>query len=129
MERESVIKPAAIAKKRQLSGSGPSSPKKKISSGISAHDRIQEFPGEGLEISAGKLFCGGCLKTLELKKSTIEDHIGSKAHEANRNRGLKEKLRQQEISKTWEKFKRQNSQMPSGSTLEGERLFRIDLVR
>lgn len=60
------------AKKRKTPGRNGSN----NAATISAHDRVRQFPGEGLAVSNGKLFCDPCGKTLSTDSETIKFHIG-----------------------------------------------------
>ena len=47
---------------------------------VNAQQRVREFPGQSLKVSAGKLFCIACHEEVGLKKSIISRHMTSVKH-------------------------------------------------
>ena len=62
--------------KRRCSSSSTSSEPKRVT----PQQRIKEFPGEQLVVSSYKLFCRACREELNLKRSTIQNHVRSVKH-------------------------------------------------
>ena len=47
---------------------------------VTSQQRIKEFPGEQLVVSSHKLFRKACREELNLKRSTIQNHVRSVKH-------------------------------------------------
>ena len=80
-------------KHRCSSSSTSSEPKR-----VTLQQRLKEFPGERLVISMFKLFCRACREELNLKLSTIRNHIQSVKHVDGKNKVAKKEAREQDIA-------------------------------
>ena len=60
--------------------------------------RANEFPGEQLVESAGKLFCRACRENVAVKRSFVQNHIKSKKHEESKERLEKKESRERDIA-------------------------------
>ena len=60
--------------------------------------RANEFPGEQLVESAGKLFCRACRENVAVKRSVVQNHIKSKKHEESKERLKKKESRERDIA-------------------------------
>ena len=76
----------AISRKRSFQRSGKESVAKRgrIAGGSSTltrrgsvHHRVQQFPGEYLTVSSGKIYCSACSQTVQPKNSIVKSHISS----------------------------------------------------
>jgi len=109
-----VPTPSTLARKRKIGvNSAPPKGKKQASGqalkapympkGITPSHRASEFPGEQLVVSAGKLFCRACKKTLCLKRSVVLNHIKSSKHEDGKQKLTINKARERDLAKALEK--------------------------
>ena len=57
-----------------------------------------EFPGEQLVESAGKLFCRACRENVAVKQSVVQNHIKSKKYEESKERLKKKESRERDIA-------------------------------
>ena len=57
-----------------------------------------EYPGEQLVESAGKLFCRACRENVAAKWSVVQNHIKSKKHEESKERLKKKESRERDIA-------------------------------
>ena len=57
-----------------------------------------EFPGEQLVESAGKLFWRTCRENVAVKRSVVQNHIKSKKHEESKERLKKKESRERDIA-------------------------------
>ena len=64
----------------------------------SIYVRIAEFPGKGLEMRDGSLFCEFCRDCQSEKKSSVVAHMKSKKHTSSKEKAKREKLRQQSLT-------------------------------
>ena len=62
--------------KKRSSGSYSSDP-----TSVTPSQRVIEYPKKPFEVSNHKLFCYGCREELNLKRTTIANHVRSKKHE------------------------------------------------
>ena len=89
--------------------------------------RIREFSGENLTVSAGKLFCSGCREELGLKLSVIQLHIKSNKHRAGKERLQGSEAREQDIATAFARYSQHEH--VSGETLSREvQVYRIQVV-
>ena len=127
-----AAQPAAIARKRSFARSGKSSDSSqnseakrvRVSAGKSTaaprrstHDRIAEFPGEYLSVSAGKLYCTACNLTISIKHSIVKAHVNSQRHVQGKESKKRAKLHQQAITISWKKFSSESTSDLAGSGL------------
>jgi hypothetical protein len=49
---------------------------------VSLAKRVEQFPDQGLKVSAGKIFCQPCKEELPNLKESIKRHIGSTKHQS-----------------------------------------------
>eukprot|EP00117_Sycon_ciliatum_P005069 scpid76960/ scgid9165/ len=125
-----AAQPAAIARKRSFARSGKSSDlsqnseakRVRVSAGKSTaaprrstHDRIAEFPGEYLSVSAGKLYCTACNLTISIKHSIVKAHVNSQRHVQGKESKKRAKLHQQAITISWKKFSSESTSDLAGS--------------
>ena len=80
--------------KRRCSSSSTSSEPKRVT----PQQRIKEFPGEQLVVSSYKLFCRACREELNLKRSTIQNHVRSVKHVEGKDKMAKREAREQDIA-------------------------------
>ena len=87
LDKLRVPKKSDLSRVRKVQKNPPTG--KKRSSGSSAlkaklkvhpSRRVQEFPGEELTVSFGKLFCNACREHLSIKSSTVRNHVSSQKH-------------------------------------------------
>ena len=77
-----------MARKRTIAANAPPTDKrrckstnqKKAATTIKLQQRVDEFKGENLCVSGGKLFCSACREEVNLKKSSVKNHIQSVKH-------------------------------------------------
>lgn len=127
-----AAQPAAIARKRSFARSGKSSDSSqnseakrvRVSAGKSTaaprrstHDRIAEFPGEYLSVSAGKLYCTACNLTINIEHSIVKAHVNSQRHVQGKESKKRAKLHQQAITISWKKFSSESTSDLAGSGL------------
>ena len=127
-----AAQPAAIARKRSFARSGKSSDSSqnseakrvRVSAGKSTaaprrstHDRIAEFPGEYLSVSAGKLYCTACDLTISIKHSIVKAHVNSQRHVQGKESKKRAKLHPQAITISWKKFSSESTSDLAGSGL------------
>ena len=68
--------------------------------GVHPKQRISEFSGEELTVSAGKLFCRACCECVWLKHSIIFNHIKSTKHAEGKKRLLQKEATEVDIAVT-----------------------------
>ena len=74
---------STLARKRVITTNNPPTGKRsckstnqsKAAASIKPQQRINEFKGERLCVSSGKLFCKACREEVNLKKSSVKNHI------------------------------------------------------
>ena len=71
-----AIKPATKGGTHRGSGGIRKSTEPKVT----AHQRVAEFPGQGLKVIGGLLYCEGCKANLPLIKSSITNHASTGKH-------------------------------------------------
>lgn len=99
--------------KQRTSEAEPEPKKPKLVVNVSPHQRVREFPGEFLVVSCGKLHCEACHHNINLKKSVVEKHLQSRAHQEGKEKRKSEQLRQQRVAQSWEQYqKRQAKDLP-----------------
>ena len=80
--------------KRRCSSSSTSSEPKRVT----PQQRLKEFQGEHFVVSMSKLFCKACREEVNLKRSTITNHIRSVKHVDGKNKEAKKEAREQDIA-------------------------------
>ena len=68
---------------------------------VSVTQRVNEFPGEKLTNSAGKLFCSVCREELSLKLSIIKRHVESAKHARNKQQLKEKQSRERDITQAF----------------------------
>ena len=87
----------------------------KAAASIKPQQRIYEFKGEHLCVSSGKLFCKACREEVNLKKSSVKNHIRSVKHKNSKDALKAKTKREKSIS---EAIQEHNSEVhPRGETL------------
>ena len=135
MDRLKAPKTSELSRKRKVLSNPPKGKKK--SSGSSAlktrvniHPtvRVNDFPGEELSVSMGKLFCKACRETLSVKQSSVKSHIKSVKH-VNSKAKLKVKIsREQNLTVYLKKY--DENVHPNGETLPTEqRVYHIKVLK
>ena len=75
--------PSTLARKQTIVTNNPPTGKRsckstnqgKAAASIKPQQRVAEFKGEHLCVSSGKLFCNACREEVNLKKSSVKNHI------------------------------------------------------
>ena len=96
---------------------------------VSVVQRVNEFPGEMLTNSAGKLFCSACREELSLKLSIVKNHVESAKHSRHKCKlQQKEKRgRENDIAQAFREY--EQDVHPVGESLpEAHKLWRIKVV-
>ena len=91
--KQKVLSNPGRGKRRCSSSSTSSEPKR-----VTPQQRIKEFPGEQLVVSSHKLFCKACREELNLKHSTIQNHVRSVKHVEGKEKTAKREAREQDIA-------------------------------
>ena len=63
--------------------------------------RVKQYPGEQLDISAGKLFCKACREELSLKSSSVANHVKSAKHVDGKKRLASKQAHEQDIARAF----------------------------
>ena len=122
--------PAAISRARVLPKNTSLKPiavrgEKKLKN-KSIHDRIKDFPDQGLVRRDGELFCGVCQEVLSQKKSSVKKHTLSMKHQAAQARQRKEQKRQIGLTAA---LKRQDEKRVVGESLPvQQRIYRLEVT-
>ena len=129
---------SSLARKRKI-GVNPPPPKGKkrssgqalkaayVPKGITPSQRVSEFPGEQLVVSAGKLFCRACKETLCLKHSFILNHTKSSKHVAGKQALSTKQARERDLAAALEKHHAETNR--KGETLpEEQKVYRARVV-
>lgn len=127
-----VLKPATkstLARKRKRVhtgrkkvGASQADPKK-----IKPEERIQEFPGEFLEVRKGKLFCVACREEVSLKKSTVKNHIFSgNKHKISKQRLAEKEARERDIASYLQK--KEKEELVASTVSVEEQVYRVRVV-
>uniref|UniRef100_A0A1X7UYG9 U1-type domain-containing protein n=1 Tax=Amphimedon queenslandica TaxID=400682 RepID=A0A1X7UYG9_AMPQE len=85
--------PHGLKKSSTTSSSSASEPKS-----VSPSQRVKEYPAEPFKVSNKRLFCYGCREELNLKSTTIANHVRSKKHEDGKKRLLTKESRERDIA-------------------------------
>ena len=86
--------PSHLARKRKISCNPPTGSKRCKGSTnadlkcVTPLDRVHQYPGEQLVVSASKYFCSACREEISCKKSVINFHIKSTKHRNGKERLL-----------------------------------------
>ena len=64
---------------------------------VKPSQRMSEFPGEHLCVSAERLFCKACRETLAVKRSVVQCHLKSKKNESSKEQLKKREARERNI--------------------------------
>ena len=99
----------------------------KAAASIKPQQRIDEFKGEHLCVFSGKLFCKACREEVNLKKSSVKNHIRSVKHKNSKDALKAKTKREKSIS---EAIQEHNSEVhPRGETLPMEhQVYRVKVV-
>jgi len=112
MDRSRASSASAVNRKRKANSLEGTVPKKKKIElkMITPGERAAQFASDHLCVSngasqesspiltAGKLFCKGCRKTLSMKLSTIQSHINSNTHVSNVEKLRREREKQTDMA-------------------------------
>jgi hypothetical protein len=94
---------------------------------VSVVHRVNEFSGEMLINSAGKLFCSACREELSLKLSIVKNHVESAKHSRHKRQLEEKKGREQDIAQAFRVYEQEVH--PVGESLpEAHKLWRIKVV-
>ncbi|XP_065892612.1 uncharacterized protein [Dysidea avara] len=127
--------PSTLARKRAITTNNPpagkrsckSTNQRKAAASIKPKQRIDEFKGEHLCVSSGKLFCNACREEVNLKKSSVKNHIRSVKHKNGKDALNTKNKREKTIA---EAIQQHNSEVhPRGETLPMEQqVHRVKVV-
>ena len=109
--------------KRRCSSSSTSSEPKRVT----PEQRIKEFPGEHLVVSRYKLFCKACREELNLKRSTIQNHVRSAKHVDGKEKMAKREAREQDIAVAL-KAHNASEHLVGEHLPEAQQVFRVKVV-
>ena len=92
-----------LHRKRKMKSNPPHGLKRSTSSSsepksVSPSQRVKEYPAEPFKVSNKRLFCYGCREELNLKSTTIANHVRSKKHEKGKKRLLNKESRERDIA-------------------------------
>ena len=95
-----------LSRKRKIHANPPPVGKKRSTQTFRKFDpqsvwplqRANDFPGEQLVESAGKLFCRACRENVAVKRSVVQNRIKSKKHEESKERLKKKESRERDIA-------------------------------
>ena len=99
--------PEDTCRKRKVATVPPRASKLKLSRSnpspglVTPLQPVKEFPNEELKVSTGKIFCTACSEVLSTKKSTIENHISSAKHSADKERLARKDKRETDVAKVF----------------------------
>lgn len=114
--------PATRVRRKGSASSSSSDPKS-----ISPSQRVREHPDEPFKLSQGKLFCYGCREELNLKSTTVSNHIKSKKHQQGKVKLQTKEKREREIADALAKYNQQHH--GCGETLpHSVQVYRIKVV-
>lgn len=127
--------PSTLARKRVITSNHPPTGKRSCKStnqskaavNIKPQQRVVEFKDEYLCVSGGKLFCNACREEVNLKKSSVKNHIQSVKHKNGKDALRAKNKRDKSIS---EAILQHNSEVhPRGETLPMEhQVHRVKVV-
>ena len=123
--------PAAIARQRSLPKNKSLKPRAVRSERSlkqkSILSRTAEFPGEGLEMRDGALFCGLCKDWQSEKKSSVAARTKSRKHAVSKEKAKKDRLREQSVMQALSK---QKESIIVGEILPSQqRAYRVRVVK
>ena len=102
--------PSELSRKRKVHTNPPPKGKRRSASrgycdpkSVSPLQRVREFPGEELTVSACKLFCRACRGCLGLKRSVILSHMKSAKHDEGKKRLLQKEAKELDIATAMKK--------------------------
>ena len=107
LERLRAPTVSELSRKRRIDANPPPPAGKKRSTqtvrkfdpqSVRPSQRANEFPGEQLVESAGKLFCRACRENVAVKRSVVQNHIKSKKHEESKGKLKKKESRERDIA-------------------------------
>ena len=108
---------------RHCKGTTSSDPKS-----VEPSKRVKDFPGECLNVSAGKLFCSACREELSLKRSTVTNHVRSQKHETSKKNLQKKEAREKDIADALKKHN-EEVHLHGESLPESQQVYRVKVVR
>ena len=89
--------------------------------------RVNEFSGEMLINSAGKVFCSACREELSLNLSIVKNHVDSAKHSRHKQKLKEKNSREQDIAQAFQVYEQEVH--PVGESLpEVHKLWRIKVV-
>ena len=95
--------------------------------GVSVVQKVNEFSGEMLINSAGKLFCSACREELSLKLSIVKNHVESAKHSRHKRQLEENKGREQDIAQAFRVYEQEVH--PVGESLpEAHKLWWLKVV-
>lgn len=98
-----------------------------VPKGITPSQRVSEFPGEQLVVSAGKLFCKACKETICLKRSVVLNHIKSTKHVSGKQTLTMKQARERDLALALERHDAETHR--KGETLpEEQKVYRARVV-
>ena len=97
-KRKVVINPPPKGK-RSNSGKTP-----KDSVKVKPEVRVGQYPEEHFTVSNGKLFCEACREQLNVKRSSINNHVQSTKHKEGKSRLQKKEQRDKTIVQALQKY-------------------------
>ena len=124
---------SALERKRAIHVNRPPTGKKR--GGATQHNpksvppsqRVREFPGENLTVSAGKLFCKACRECLSLKRSVINGHVKCAKHCEAKKKLLEKEARERDLAECLRAHDAHTHR--KGETLPDERnVYRVKVV-
>ena len=94
---------------------------------IRPQQRVSEFKDESLVVSNGKLFCNACREELNLKKSSVKNHISSVKHKNGKVQLQAKAKRERDIADALQKHN--GEQHLRGETLPiDQQVYRVKVV-
>ncbi len=114
--------PSHLSRKRKVRSNPPPTGKRRNFArghndpkSVTPLQRIKEFPGEELAVSAGKLFCNACREEISVKVSVLKSHLQSEKHSRSKQQLLAKEVRERDIATSLQRHQKD-------SHLEGESL-------
>ena len=127
-QRSELARKRSIAQNLPHDGKRNKAPKhSQDPKGVTPTQRVKEFPGECLSVSANRLFCVSCREEVALKRSIIRSHIGSSKHVNGKARLHSKEAREKDIASSLQSY---NAKVHArGETLpEDHRVYRVKVL-
>lgn len=95
---------------------------------VPVEKRLEQFPDNGLHVSAGQIYCGPCKTVIDNIKSSISDHVKRNKHISNCEKYLKRASEDDTMKVELSQYFQEHANERGSSTKDETHLFRYRCV-